>query len=309
VDAVDGSNPNDEWLRSAYFEHVTIPPGETCLWRIDDYPWRRTVWNYHPELEIHLIRYSSGIVYVGDYIGEFQPGQLVLVGSNLPHNWITPSTGNRVLPKRDIVVQFREETISQAARHLPELAQLERLFQRATLGIEFFGAVARDGARIMNTMGETSGIGRLTRLLDLLTLLGSCEESEQRSLATKEFREDFTPGKTDELAALDEALEFIRNNYQSSPRMATVAQYVGLSESAFSRLFKSQTGSTFTDHVSSLRIWTARKLLVDSEMPITDICFRSGYQNISNFNRRFLAAVGMTPSQYRRAARKRSLPH
>ena len=80
---------------AAYFEHISVPAGQSFLWRMDDYPWRRTVWNYHPEFEIHLIRHSSGLAYVGDHIGSFDAGQLVLVGSNLPHNWITPLIGDQ----------------------------------------------------------------------------------------------------------------------------------------------------------------------------------------------------------------------
>src|ERR1700704_241792 len=58
------------------FEQVLTAENETFLWRIDDYPWARSVWNFHPEFEIHLIRKSTGTVFIGDYIGEFSPGHL-----------------------------------------------------------------------------------------------------------------------------------------------------------------------------------------------------------------------------------------
>src|SRR6267378_8666090 len=66
------------------FEQVLTAENETFLWRIDDYPWARSVWNFHPEFEIHLIRKSTGTVFLGDYIGEFSPGHLTIVGGGLP---------------------------------------------------------------------------------------------------------------------------------------------------------------------------------------------------------------------------------
>ncbi|WP_424934752.1 helix-turn-helix domain-containing protein [Amaricoccus macauensis] len=298
--------PKDRF-NSAYYEHITIPPGETCLWRQDDFPWQRTVWNYHPELEIHLIRYSSGIAYVGDYIGGFEPGQVVLVGANLPHNWITPAPAGTRLPERDVVVQFDGNVLLDAATQMPEFGELSSLFERAALGIEFTGPVADEGRRIIEAMGVTTGLARFAHLLDLLARLAACPPGDYRILATKEFRDHFHPEGHQRQAALETALEYIRENFHAAPRLSDVARMVGLSQSAFSRLFKAQTGNTFSEHLNSLRIWTARQMLLETDKPVTDICFEAGFNNISNFNRRFRAVVRMTPSQYRQAARARSL--
>lgn len=89
--------------------------------------------------------------------------------------------------------------------------------------------------------------------------------------------------------------------------LGEVADLVGMSESSFSRFFKNKTGNTFSEHVASLRVWMAGKLLIESDHPITDVCYDAGFNNISNFNRTFLSKMGMTPSQYRTAARQRNL--
>jgi AraC-like DNA-binding protein len=289
---------------TAYFEHISIPPGQSFLWRMDDYPWRRIVWNYHPEFELHYIRHASGLVYVGDHIGNFDAGQLVLVGSGLPHNWITPLLGDSMLAGRDIVVQFDPDRITRAAKDFPEIAELCNLFRDAAFGLEFSGETSARVADRLERMGAQTGLSALSTLLDILADLAA--STEYRKLATPQFVNQFRPGSDVDRARLDLALEFIQRSFLERPTCADVASVVGLSESAFSRFFKAQTGNTYSDHLSTLRIWTARKQLAETAKPVTDICFESGFNNISNFNRTFLHATGMTPSSYRKASQKRN---
>jgi AraC-like DNA-binding protein len=289
---------------TAYFEHISMPPGQSFLWRMDDYPWRRIVWNYHPEFELHYIRHASGLAYVGDHIGNFDAGQLVLVGSGLPHNWITPLLGDSMLAGRDIVVQFDPDRITQAATNFPEVAELNNLFRDAAFGLEFSNETSAQVADRLERMGTQTGLSALTTLLHILADLA--KSTGYRKLATPQFVNQFRPGSDVDRARLDLALDFIQRNYLERPACADVAAVIGLSESAFSRFFKAQTGNTYSDHLSSLRIWTARKQLAETKKPVTDICFEAGFNNISNFNRTFLRATGMTPSKYRNAAQKRS---
>ena len=93
------------------FEQVLTAENETFLWRIDDYPWARSIWNFHPEFEIHLIRKSTGTVFIGDYIGEFSPGHLTIVGGGLPHNWVSHIRAGETVNSRDLVVQFDPEKL------------------------------------------------------------------------------------------------------------------------------------------------------------------------------------------------------
>jgi AraC-like DNA-binding protein len=288
---------------TAYFEHISIPPGQTFLWRLDDYPWRRIVWNYHPEIELHYIRHSSGLAYVGDHIGNFDAGQLVLVGSGLPHNWITPFLGESILPERDIVVQFDPARIARAAAEFPEITELESLFRDAAYGLEFFGETSIRAAARLEAMRTQRGLSALSSLLDLLADLAT--STEYRKLASAQFVDQFRPGSDSDRQRLDLALDFIQRNFHERPSCEDVAAVVGMSESAFSRFFKAQTGNTYSDHLSTLRIWTARQKLAETDLPVTDVCFEAGFNNISNFNRTFLRVAGMTPSQYRRAARQR----
>jgi len=301
-DAIATMRPNAK----AVFEHISIPPDRSFLWRLDDYPLRRGVWNYHPEVEVHLIRSSSGLAYVGDHIGKFHPGQLVLVGSNLPHNWVTPGIGARVIEGRDIVVQFDPAPLLASADALPEIGQLRDLLGRAALGLEFGGATAVDCAALLEQMNGAPPLTALALLLDLLGRLARSQEV--RTLSSQRFASDFRPGSAADRQRLTLALDYVQSRFTQVISRPEVARHVGLSDSAFSRFFKEKTGNTFGDHVTSLRIWLACQLLADGGRAITDICFEAGFGNISNFNRTFLSRTGFTPSRYRRALRQGGIP-
>lgn len=282
------------------FEHIVTHVDESFLWRLDDYPWERNVWNFHPEFEIHLIRKGGGVAFVGDYIGAFSATYLTVIGSDLPHDWVTMTAPGEVIEGRDIVLQFHPDRIREAVRLLPEFAQLEGFFARAQRGLVFGGETLVKGAELVERMGAERGVARLALFLQLLDLLAGSTEYE--ILSSPEYSPKLD---AETLDALQRALVFIYRNFSTDIRLSDVADLAGMSESAFSRFFKKNTGNTFTDHVNKLRIWQACKLLAESDMPITDICFEVGYLNISNFNRTFLRQHRMTPSAYRRLAPQR----
>ena len=287
---------------NSYFEHISIPNEQSFLWRVDDYPWRRNVWNYHPEIEIHLIRKSAGLCYVGDFIGNFEPGHLVMVGSNLPHNWITLPADGRLIKDRDLVVQFNPNSFIGASNLIPELQELRILFETAKLGLEFLGEDAAVCARLLEAIGLYSGLRRLALLSELLGFMATAQNV--RTLATQRYASDNRAGRTRDLRRLENALNYMQKHYLNSPRIEEVATAVGMSETAFSRFFKVQTGNTYTDHLIILKIWTAKSLLRDTELAVTEICFEAGFRNVSNFNRMFSRHANLKPSEYRKAARQ-----
>lgn len=287
----------------ATFEQILVPPGRSFLWGKHDYPWVRSVWNWHPEVEVHYIRRSCGLFYVGDHIGEYGPGHLVLAGSNLPHDWVTPGVGPGCaverIEGRDIVVQLDPARLARAASELCEVEDVHVLFDRARLGLEFGGDTAREGGRLLERMGGQHRLAALGTLLELLALLATSREC--RTLASAPFAATFRPDTKVDVERLGRALSYIQARFLDDIRIGDVARHVGLSEGAFSRFFRAQTGNRYSDHVLSLRIWEARRLLADPRLPITAVGFASGFGTITNFNRTFRRRTGMTPSQYRRA--------
>jgi AraC-like DNA-binding protein len=286
--------------RQPVLEQIVTDAAESFLWRCDDYPWERNVWNVHPEYEIHLIRNASGIALVGDHIEPFEPGYLAIVGSGLPHDWVTATSPGETIRERDIVLQFDPERMRGAAELFPELEEVGTLLTLALRGLAFHGETRRRGAELLEAMGTVSGLQRLALFLQLLTLMAA--RGEYRVLSS----ENFTPDTDNSsLGSIQTAIAFIRENFTRDLHLGEVAGLLGMSEWAFSRFFKRNSGSSFTDYLRTLRIGYACKLLADTDMPITDICFEIGYANVSNFNRNFHSQRGTTPSAYRRLSQQR----
>ncbi|NTT88023.1 AraC family transcriptional regulator [Tabrizicola sp. SY72] len=279
-------------------EPIVPLPSESFVWRCDDYPLSWTVWNTHKECEIHLIRNAEGTCYVGDHIGYFSPGDLFLVGAELPHNWMTPLPEGQVILNRDVVLQFDEDRLKSASSAIPEMAQLDRLLMLARRGMVFHGAARSGGAAMLEGVGQCSGLQRFAKLLELLHLLARTKEYTLLSSA------GFSPKLDDRSSGiLAEVFRYLSGNLGQELRLSVVADLAGMTESSFSRFFKDKTGNTFTRHLTALRTGKACELLARTNLPITEICGEVGYENLSNFNRAFREVRGMTPSQYRKLAR------
>ena len=259
-------------------------------------------WHYHEEYELHLIVETRGKVFVGDYIGQFEPGHLVLTGPRLPHNWISTELPEGGVALRDMVLQFGDGPMRQAAAQIPELAEALPLLERARHGVEFFGLSSQARERI-ERVREAHGLQRLAEFAALLDLLVRC--NDYRLLSTVQLQ------SFDDDAALDHIsgiVDFLTEHYSEDFSMADLAVRSGMTESSFSRYFRRATGNSYTDFVNRLRINKACHLLMETDRYITNVCYDVGFNNVANFNRRFLQIKGMTPKEFRRQAEARFGP-
>jgi AraC-like DNA-binding protein len=256
-------------------------------------------WHYHEEYELHLIVATRGKVFVGDYIGQFEPGHLVLTGPRLPHNWISTDVPPEGVAQRDVVLQFPDAPLRQAAGLIPEIAEVLPLLERARHGIEFFGQSQRAREHFAR-IKAAHGLERLGGFLELLGELVRC--NDYRLLSTVQLQSfDDDAG----LARISGIVDYITEHYSESFSMAELCERLSMSESSFSRTFRRATGNSFTDFVNRLRINKACQLLMESDRYITNVCYDVGFNNVANFNRRFLQVKGMTPKEFRRQAEAR----
>lgn len=276
-------------------EVVQIRPGESFAAWSHGYPFRTVRWHFHPEYELHLVVATSGRFFVGDFIGEFEPGNLVLTGPNLPHNWVSDVPAGTTIPLRGRVVQFTEQFIAGMQSAIPELAGLHALLEQSRRGVLFSDATSRLAAPLLQELMSARGVRRIELFLQILGLLSRGEAA--RSLASASYLPDPSGYMS---AGLNQALAFIRGNLTQQFSEADLAAIAGQSTSAFSRAFRKHTGMSLVQYVKRLRINLACQILMsDEQAPITDICFEVGFNNLSNFNRQFLAEKGMTPSKFR----------
>jgi len=286
-------------------EVIPPDPNHSVRWHQHSYPSPVARWNYHPEYEIHLIRKGTGKFIVGDHIGTFEAGHVSIVGSGLPHDWVSDLEPGEVLENRDAVIQFDGKWVEQASGLVPELAEVRPLLEQSARGIEFLGQTAVAAAAAIEAMGQTTGLERLQHLFELFALLAAAPEGDRRYLAEEWFRPQLD---SQAAAVVDLVLEYVFSNHAGSVRMSEAAALVGMPEPTFSKYFKRATGQNFSDLVRKLRLAHARRLLERSDKAVSDICYEVGFTNLSNFNRHFLNDTGQTPRNYRKRAHSPDKP-
>lgn len=259
------------------------------------YPSPLVRWHFHNEYELHLIVASKGRVFVGDHVGEFNPGHLVMTGPHLPHNWISQTPPGDVVEMRDGVIQFRKDLVQSMASSAPEVQKLLPLLDRARTGIEFSSSLCAEAEVWFDDIIHSEGVRRIGLLLELLERLA--KERHYRSLSTAPRG---LGKRADVLAKLERVKTHITEHHADNIHVESVADHFGMSQPSFSRFFSKATGGSFAQYLNSVRIAHACQLLSISEQPITEICFTVGFNNVANFNRRFRDLKGLTPSEYRK---------
>ncbi|TPW30338.1 helix-turn-helix domain-containing protein [Pararhizobium mangrovi] len=276
-------------------EVVQIRSGESFTAWAHGYPYHTVRWHFHPEYELHLVTETTGRYFIGDFIGEFQPGNLVLTGPNLPHNWVSMVPEGTSVKRRCVVLQFTERFIDSTIRVLPELAAFEMLLAESRHGVLFTPETAKKVQPIFLELLEAQGTRRIMLFMTLVDVLA--RSSGRELLASSNYLPDPSGFMS---AATNRALAYIRENLTEPFTEADLAEIAGMSRSAFSRSFRRHTGFSLVRYVNRLRINLACQLLMNGEdRPITEICYAVGFNNLSNFNRQFLAQKGMPPSRFR----------
>jgi AraC-like DNA-binding protein len=276
-----------------------IPPHPQHAFRAltHDFPSEICGWGAHPEYEIHLITKSHGSFVAGDHVGTFAPGHVSIIGSFLPHDWVSDLPPGQVAVDRDAVIQFTDEWIRECMRLIPELQEIDEVLTQSARGIVFCGATAWRAADTILDVVHSDGAEQVAALFRLLGIFARAPRHE-RDLVASEWLGRPTDGNS--LNAVEMGLAYIFENLTDDIRLSTAARLAHMSESTFSKYFRSAAGMTFSAMVKKLRIAHARHLLDTTGASIAQVAQSSGYRNMANFNRQFLAEVGVTPTAYRK---------
>lgn len=253
------------------------------------------VWHYHPKLELVLILESAGTRFIGDSIENFSPGEIVLIGKNLPHLWLHDKNNfeeNSSHKARNHVIHFHENFTTGLAK-IPEMACINDLFDRASRGIGFKKASNSHIIQTFNKMFELHGYDKVIALLKVLKYLS--EQKEYSILSSAGYVNSFKERKNSKIVPV---YEYIMNNFTERVCLDRAAALANMNPSAFSRYFKRIHKETFTRFVNEVKIGYACKLLIEQKYNISEICYRSGFNNVSNFNRQFKSLKKMTPTEF-----------
>lgn len=251
--------------------------------------------HYHPEIELTHIVSSRGRRLIGDHIGQFKAGDLVLIGENLPHAYYN-DTPRRSEKAESRVVQFRRDAFGEDFFDLAEMRRLNRLLERARRGLWIHGRLRTRVLARMDELYQARGARRITCLLEVLTTMAGGRELEP--LASPGYTPTLTLYQGDRI---NRVCEYIHAKFDQPLTQTEVAAHAHMSPPAFSRFFHKITSRTFTAFLNEVRIGHACRLLTETDRSVLDICYASGFGNLSNFNRRFRQLRGTTPREYRQA--------
>ena len=280
-------------------ELVPLDSASGLRWFQHDHPHPLGRWHHHPEIEVHLITASTGTAHVGTAVRVFEPGSLYLVGSGLPHHWVSSLRPGETVPGRDLLLQIDPLLPARLTAILPALGALEGLLDDAAHGLEFTGPTRERAASILVSMRDTTGIARFAAAMTLLSTLATAPR-EDREVLDPHHASRALPRRENEL--FDRALHYVHAHLTGRLRVDDVARELTMSASAVSRLFTRATSVGFSRTVTRLRVTEACRLLRTTDLPVGEVCWEAGFANLSNFNRRFREETGVTPREYRASA-------
>ena len=243
----------------------------------------------HQEYELTLILEGNGRRFVGDNISEFTKDDLVFIGPNLPHTWYSKKKGET------IVIQFKESFLGNDFIALPEMRNVKTLFENSTYGLTFGKKISTQIGKKILTLEKANSIKKIITLLEILEILSSTNDVVK--LSKKKFTKN---SEAKNVNRIDSVFSFINENYTKNISLQNISEIASLNSNSFCRFFKYTTGKSFSAYVANLRIGTACKMLIETDLPISQISFNSGYMNLSNFNRKFLELKKISPRNYRK---------
>ncbi len=283
-------------IMEATFKKILNPANASFILRKDGISTpAKSTWHYHAEYELLFFREGRGTRFIGDSIEAIEPGEVILMGSNLPHAFAR-DTGfyerNSHLEPEVILVQFDKDFLGTDIWSKTEFLPLLQLLKKAQQGLKFHGPAAGNAAATLTCMMEQRGIKSITSLLCLLEDLATCQQYDV--ISSCGFLKNH--GEMDE--KINRVYEFTIKNFRDDITLDRVARIAYLSRSPFCRYFKTRTSKTYSRFLAEVRIGYACKLLIEDKLNVSEICYDCGYRNLSNFNRHFKHITGMTPSDY-----------
>jgi AraC-like DNA-binding protein len=262
--------------------------------RLREFP---SPWHFHLECELCSVIRGHGQRLVGDHVDTFGPGDMVLVGSALPHVWRSRrwSPGEPEDAAHSVVVQFREDCLGSEFWNLREVAELRSLMASASRGIQVFGSTRDEVRQQMLSMRYQVGLQRLITLLEILRLLARCTDVRLLSSPGFEPTRDHPVSKR-----LDQVYRYIAAHASEPWDHRALAKELRMSASCLSHFFKRTTGRTLTSAVAEYRIGQACHLLATTDLTVSEIVYACGFQSISPFQVWFQRLRGMKPQEFRK---------
>ncbi|MCF0203393.1 MAG: helix-turn-helix transcriptional regulator [Bacteroidaceae bacterium] len=274
---------------------ITPLTEKDCFYLVDrnkqvfDYPL-----HVHGEWELNFVSHCRGANrIVGDSIVELGDYDLALIGPRIAHCWEQHNCGKE--DKREITIQFSETLLSDVLLDKSAFSSIKSLLSRARGGVSFGMNTIMEVYGLLNHITqEQPGFMRLLLFLKMLFVLSQAEDTSV--LCTGGFSGRVSSWNS---RRINKVVGEIDRNFKTELSLKSLADLVGMSPTAFSRFFRQHTNRTLSEYILEVRLGNASRLLVDTSMTVSEICYECGFGNVSNFNRLFKRCKGCSPTEFR----------
>jgi AraC-like DNA-binding protein len=254
-------------------------------------------WHFHSEYQVFIVLNGTGTKFIGDHVSPFTPGEVVITGPNLPHLWRSDHDyfESKGMMTEGIVIYFHENFLGSEFLQKTEMHRIRQLLARASRGLEILGSTRDMVRKMMFQLLEEKDFDSVLMLLQLLNVVSST--NEYRLLSSQGYANNLRDMDTERMNRVH---EFVMKRFREKITLDEAAAQANMSPTSFSRYFKNHANKTFSHFLTEIRIGYSCKLLQKSEAAISEVCYASGFNTLSNFNRQFKSVTKYTPLEYKK---------
>ena len=259
-------------------------------------------WHFHPHYQLFTVIKGTGTRFIGDDIRHFEEGDTVFLGPNMPHLWRSDRNyfeKESQLQTEGIVVYFKEDFLGNDFFEKPEMFDIKSFLKNSERGLDLMGTLGEDMVSDLKELLGLTGFEGISKLLNILHKLSVTNDYQY--ISSSNYTNTHKISETERMRIVH---EYVLKHFKENINLSTVASLSNMTEAAFCRYFKSRTNKTFSDFVKEIRIGNACKMLQDENKSISQTCYESGYNTVSNFNNQFKSLKGVSPLQYQKLYRR-----
>ncbi len=277
------------------FEKIPRQPYRSFYWWIRESEKFPFEWHHHPELELTLILEGEGQRMIGPNVEQYAPQDLVLIGSNIPHTYVSSDESGKMNHKA-IVIQFDTQLIEQYQDLFPETRELNLLLKNSAYGLDYETSTLKED--IIQDIIALTQLDEAFQPNALMAILIKINRAKSRNIMLAKSYQQFIQDKSHQ--RIEKVYEYLHENFTIGVHLSEIANLVNMNEASFCRFFKKVTSKTVSQYVKEMRIAYAAKLLTDTDLNVTQVAYNSGYNDLSNFSRHFKELKQKSPVKFRK---------
>lgn len=275
-----------------------IPEGQTFEIKNLKAPHFDPNWHFHDEYQLFVVLRGTGTRFIGDHVASFTHGDLVLTGPNLPHLWRSDADYFQLRHEEHtegVVIYFREDFLGKEFLNRKEMYKIKQLLHKAERGMRITDNTAEEITAQMQELVRQSDFNAVLGFLTIINRL--CNTTDYQLLASSGYSNSM---KESDSYRMNQVHEYVMKRFHDRITLEEVAALANMTPSSFSRYFKMHSNKTFSDFLIEIRIGHSCKLLMQANRSISEVCYESGFNTLSHFNRQFKIVTNYTPLEYRR---------